>query len=131
MSSRAQGSCAELTSPPRSTTLSSPTPARLSIKMQQLHLLCFSLLVIGCILDVHGGNNVLDCCLRTKETPIPWRIVQDYRLQLVQDGCNIPATVFITTKGKRLCAPLQAPWVVQLQKKLDASPARKARPQGK
>ncbi|KAK2512166.1 C-C motif chemokine 19 [Columba guinea] len=51
------------------------------------------LLVIGCILDVHGGNNVLDCCLRTKETPIPWRIVQDYRLQLVQDGCNIPATV--------------------------------------
>lgn len=51
MSSRAQGSCAELTSPPRSTTLSSPTPARLSIKMQQLHLLCFSLLVIGCILD--------------------------------------------------------------------------------
>lgn len=51
MSSRAQGSCAELTSPPRSTTLSSPAPARLSIKMQQLPLLCFSLLVIGCILD--------------------------------------------------------------------------------
>ncbi|OPJ75416.1 C-C motif chemokine 19 [Patagioenas fasciata monilis] len=87
--------------------------------------------MVGRILDVHGGNNVLDCCLRTKETPIPWRIVQDYRLQLVQDGCNIPATVFITTKGKRLCAPPQAPWVVQLQKKLDASHARKARLEGK
>lgn len=42
---------------------------------------------------VHGGNNVLDCCLRTSEMPIPRRIVQDYRLQLVQDGCNIPAAV--------------------------------------
>uniref|UniRef100_A0A663FCZ7 Chemokine interleukin-8-like domain-containing protein n=1 Tax=Aquila chrysaetos chrysaetos TaxID=223781 RepID=A0A663FCZ7_AQUCH len=85
------------------------------------HLLCF--LSEG----VHGGNNVLDCCLRTSETPIPWRIVQDYRLQLVQDGCDIPAAVFITAKGKRLCAPLQAPWVVRLQEKLDASFARKVR----
>ncbi|XP_008943005.1 PREDICTED: C-C motif chemokine 19, partial [Merops nubicus] len=75
--------------------------------------------------DGHGANNVLDCCLRTKETPIPRRIVQYYRLQLVQDGCDIPAAVFITTKGKRLCAPLQAPWVVRLQEKLDASSARR------
>ncbi|KFV06140.1 C-C motif chemokine 19, partial [Pterocles gutturalis] len=74
---------------------------------------------------VHGGNNVLDCCLRTRETPIPRRIVQDYRLQLVQDGCDIAAAVFITTKGKRLCAPLQAPWVVRLQEKLDGISARK------
>ncbi|XP_029860684.1 C-C motif chemokine 19-like [Aquila chrysaetos chrysaetos] len=99
--------------------------------MQQPHLLCLSLLLLGHILDVHGGNNVLDCCLRTSETPIPWRIVQDYRLQLVQDGCDIPAAVFITAKGKRLCAPLQAPWVVRLQEKLDASFARKAKPRGK
>ncbi|NXK09879.1 CCL19 protein, partial [Herpetotheres cachinnans] len=76
---------------------------------------------------VHGGNNVLDCCLRTSDMPIPQRIVQDYRLQLVQDGCNIPAAVFITTKGKRLCAPPQAPWVVRLQEKLDANSARKVR----
>ncbi|NXH22449.1 CCL19 protein, partial [Bucco capensis] len=74
---------------------------------------------------VHSGNNVLDCCLRTSENPIPWRIVQDYQLQLVQDGCDIPAAVFITTKGKRLCAPLSAPWVVRLQEKLKASSARK------
>ncbi|NXF34652.1 CCL19 protein, partial [Nyctibius bracteatus] len=74
---------------------------------------------------VHGGNNVFDCCLRTSEKPIPRRIVQDYRLQLVQDGCDIPAVVFITMKGKRLCAPPQAPWVVHLQEKLDASSARK------
>ncbi|OXB79212.1 UNVERIFIED_CONTAM: hypothetical protein H355_006671 [Colinus virginianus] len=42
---------------------------------------------------VYAGNNVLDCCLRTSEKPIPRRIVQDYRMQLVQDGCDIPATV--------------------------------------
>ncbi|XP_030326437.1 C-C motif chemokine 19-like [Strigops habroptila] len=93
--------------------------------MQKLQLLCLSLLMLGCILDVHGGNNVLDCCLRTKDTLIPRRIVQDYWLQLVQDGCDIPAAVFITTKGKRLCAPPQAPWVLRLQQKLDASFARK------
>ncbi|XP_005060438.1 PREDICTED: C-C motif chemokine 19 [Ficedula albicollis] len=96
--------------------------------MQCLHLLCLSLLLLGRILDVHGGNNVLDCCLRTRETPIPARIVQDYRLQLVQDGCNIPAAVFITTKDKRLCAPLHSPWVIRLQEKVDA---RRRKPQGK
>ncbi|XP_008496437.1 C-C motif chemokine 19 [Calypte anna] len=99
--------------------------------MQQLHLLCLSLLVLRLILDVQGGNNVLDCCLRTRETHIPARIVRDYRLQLVQDGCDIPAAVFITTKGKRLCAPPQAPWVLRLQAKLKTSSARRANPQGK
>ncbi|XP_051498698.1 uncharacterized protein LOC127395591 [Apus apus] len=131
ISSREQGSCAELTSPVWNTVASSPSSARLSSKMQQLHLLCLILLVLGCVLDVHGGNNVLDCCLRTRETPIPRRIVQDYRVQLVEDGCNTPAAVFITTKGKRLCAPLQAPWVIRLIEKLDTSSARKAKPQGK
>ncbi|NXP83847.1 CCL19 protein, partial [Passerina amoena] len=76
---------------------------------------------------VHGGNNVLDCCLRTSEAPIPRRIVRDYWLQLVQDGCDIPAAVFITTKGKRLCAPLHSPWVIRLQESLDASSARRVR----
>ncbi|NWV21012.1 CCL19 protein, partial [Origma solitaria] len=76
---------------------------------------------------VHGGNNVLDCCLRTSETPIPRRIVQDYQLQLVQDDCDIPAAIFITTKGKRLCAPLHSPWVIRLQERLDASSARRVR----
>ncbi|XP_037981800.1 C-C motif chemokine 19-like [Motacilla alba alba] len=99
--------------------------------MQQLQLLCFSLLLLGHTLDVHSSNNVLDCCLRTSEAPIPWWIVQDYRLQLVQDGCDIPAAVFITTKGKRLCAPLHSPWVIRLQERLDASPAKRGKPQGK
>ncbi|KAM9367400.1 C-C motif chemokine 19-like [Phaethornis superciliosus] len=93
--------------------------------MQQLYLLCLSLLVPRLILNVQGGNNVLDCCLGTRETPIPPRIVRDYRLQLVQDGCDIPAAVFITTKGKRLCAPPQAPWVRRLQAKLRISSARR------
>uniref|UniRef100_A0A493SYH8 Chemokine interleukin-8-like domain-containing protein n=1 Tax=Anas platyrhynchos platyrhynchos TaxID=8840 RepID=A0A493SYH8_ANAPP len=74
---------------------------------------------------VHGGNNVLDCCLRTSENPIPRRIVQRYQIQLVQDGCEIPANVFITVRGKRLCAPLEAPWAVRLREKLDSGSARK------
>ncbi|XP_066038403.1 C-C motif chemokine 19 [Chamaea fasciata] len=99
--------------------------------MQRRHLLCLSLLLLGHILNGHGGNNVLDCCLRTSDMPIPRRIVQDYRLQLVQDGCDIPATVFITTKGKRLCAPLHSSWVIRLQERLDASSAKRGKPQGK
>ncbi|NWV71074.1 CCL19 protein, partial [Malurus elegans] len=75
----------------------------------------------------HGGINVLDCCLRTRETPIPRWIVQDYRLQLVQDGCAIPAAIFITTKGKRLCAPPHSQWVIRLQERLEASSARRVR----
>ncbi|NXA76689.1 CCL19 protein, partial [Thryothorus ludovicianus] len=74
---------------------------------------------------VRSGNNVLDCCLRTSETPIPRRIVQDYQLQLVQDGCDIPAVIFITTKGKRLCAPLYSPWVIRLQERLNASSSKR------
>ncbi|XP_005143523.1 C-C motif chemokine 19 [Melopsittacus undulatus] len=99
--------------------------------MQKLQLLCLCLLVLGCILDVHGGNNVFDCCLGTRDNPIPSRIVRSYRLQLVQDGCDIPAAVFITTRGKRLCAPPQAQWVLKLQEKLNAKFARKAKHQGK
>ncbi|NWW04598.1 CCL19 protein, partial [Oreocharis arfaki] len=73
---------------------------------------------------VHCGNNVLDCCLRTRETPIPWRIVQDYWLQLAQDGCNVSAAVFITMKGKHLCAPLHSPWVIRLLERLNAKRVR-------
>ncbi|XP_062456098.1 C-C motif chemokine 19 [Rhea pennata] len=98
--------------------------------MQHPNLLCLGLLVLGCVLNVSGGNNVVDCCLRTSENPIPWWIVQDYRIQLVQDGCVIPATVFITMRGKHLCAPLQAPWVIRLREKLDTSSTRKAKSQG-
>uniref|UniRef100_A0A8V0Y6W8 C-C motif chemokine ligand 19 n=1 Tax=Gallus gallus TaxID=9031 RepID=A0A8V0Y6W8_CHICK len=79
--------------------------------MQRLHVLCLSLLVLRCVLHVYAGNNVLDCCLRTSEKPIPWRIVQDYRMQLVQDGCDIPATVS-QIKAIRLCrsvCPAPAP----------------------
>ncbi|XP_030113653.2 C-C motif chemokine 19 isoform X2 [Taeniopygia guttata] len=95
--------------------------------MQRVHLLCFSLLLPGHILDVHSRSNVLDCCLRTSEVPIPWWIVQDYWLQLVQDGCDIDAAVFITTKGKCLCAPLHSPWVIRLQKRLDATFAKRGK----
>uniref|UniRef100_A0A8V5GFG2 Uncharacterized protein n=1 Tax=Melopsittacus undulatus TaxID=13146 RepID=A0A8V5GFG2_MELUD len=87
------------------------------------HLLCF----VGKSQRVHGGNNVFDCCLGTRDNPIPSRIVRSYRLQLVQDGCDIPAAVFITTRGKRLCAPPQAQWVLKLQEKLNAKFARKVR----
>ncbi|KFQ38007.1 C-C motif chemokine 19, partial [Mesitornis unicolor] len=73
---------------------------------------------------VNGHNYALDCCLKTRDTPIPWRRVQDYRLQQVQDGCDFPAVVFVTVKGRRICAPVVSPWVSRLQEKVDARKVR-------
>ncbi|NXJ79236.1 CCL19 protein, partial [Trogon melanurus] len=66
----------------------------------------------------HSGK--YNCCLPRTEMPIPrWR-VRDYQFQLEQDGCDFPAVVFITIKGKPICAPVESPWAVGLQVRLNA-----------
>uniref|UniRef100_A0A8C4WFK7 C-C motif chemokine n=1 Tax=Gopherus evgoodei TaxID=1825980 RepID=A0A8C4WFK7_9SAUR len=62
-----------------------------------------------------GSNDALDCCLRTSHVPIPRKIVLDYVVQRIPDGCPIHAVVFITVRGKQLCAPPHAHWVRQPQ----------------
>ncbi|XP_041131192.1 C-C motif chemokine 19-like [Polyodon spathula] len=79
------------------------------------------LLIAATLWCYSEGNNdgVIDCCLSTSNVPIPWKIVTSYRDQRVQEGCAIPATVFITTKQMALCAPPTAKWVKKLKSKLD------------
>ncbi|XP_048845863.1 C-C motif chemokine 20-like [Brienomyrus brachyistius] len=57
-----------------------------------------------------------DCCLRyvaavKKSTR---RTVVRYKKQEVDGGCNIPAIVFITKRGKSFCADPKEQWVKKL-----------------
>ncbi|XP_036381856.1 C-C motif chemokine 19-like [Megalops cyprinoides] len=65
-----------------------------------------------------------DCCLSTKDKRIPHKVVVSYKMQTVEEGCPIPATLFITKKEFRLCAPLPSGnnWVAQLISRLSNDP---------
>ncbi|XP_042309649.1 C-C motif chemokine 19-like [Sceloporus undulatus] len=82
-------------------------------------LLCLLALSFWIILQVSGHSQVMDCCVRTSPIPIPAKIVRSYREQHVQEGCLLQAVVFITFRGKHLCAPSHAWWVKHLKVRLD------------
>ncbi|XP_055488059.1 C-C motif chemokine 20-like [Leucoraja erinacea] len=73
------------------------------------------------------GRSVNDCCLMTANVPIPIRIVKAYTIQKAGNGCSINAIVFLTKKGKRLCAPPKEKWAIKLMKTLN----RKSKKRGK
>ncbi|KAJ8392785.1 hypothetical protein AAFF_G00072690 [Aldrovandia affinis] len=81
------------------------------------------LLLVAVICSYAAANTeeALDCCLSTKDKNIPHRLVKTYSIQTVAGGCRIPATLFITKKGVRLCAPpaKKSRWVAKLIKRLD------------
>lgn len=85
---------------------------------RSLVLLGLAALFLQSLLPVSGTNNALDCCLRTSSTPIPRKLLLGYEVQRRQDGCPIHAIVFITMRGRRLCAPPHAYWVHHLMEKL-------------
>ncbi|XP_048044838.1 C-C motif chemokine 19a.2 isoform X2 [Megalobrama amblycephala] len=67
-----------------------------------------TLLVITAVLwgNIEAFSDAaVDCCLTTKDTRIPIQIVASYFHQTTDSGCAIAATVFITKKDKKLCAP--------------------------
>ncbi|XP_019373866.1 PREDICTED: uncharacterized protein LOC109298272 [Gavialis gangeticus] len=72
-----------------------------------------------------------DCCLRLSAKRIPPWTLQSYSVQSLETGCLVPAVMFITRWGKKLCAPPDAPWVPTLMKKLDEDPQAVAKPQQK
>nr|XP_056705076.1 C-C motif chemokine 19-like [Euleptes europaea] len=82
-------------------------------------LLCLLALSCCSTLQVTGYYQVMDCCLRTSPYPIPIKVLRGYRDQQIQQGCPIRAVVFITVRGKQLCAPPHASWVKELKKRLD------------
>ncbi|XP_015282286.1 PREDICTED: C-C motif chemokine 19-like [Gekko japonicus] len=90
--------------------------------MARLQWLLLGLVAFTCccsLLQVAGYYQVTDCCLRTSWRPIPYKILRSYREQHIQEGCLVRAVVFITVKGRQLCAPPHLPWVKQLKERLD------------
>ncbi|XP_018953023.1 C-C motif chemokine 3-like [Cyprinus carpio] len=66
------------------------------------------------------SDTAADCCLTTKDTRIPIQIVASYFQQTTESGCPIPATVFITKKDKKLCAPPEKnSWITRIITHLD------------
>ncbi|KAF5897679.1 C-C motif chemokine 19-like, partial [Clarias magur] len=62
-----------------------------------------------------------DCCLLTVDKKIPQNWVKSYYIQTQVAGCRLPATVFVTKKGKHLCAPpaTKNNWVKKLINQLN------------
>uniref|UniRef100_A0A671L7A9 C-C motif chemokine 20-like n=1 Tax=Sinocyclocheilus anshuiensis TaxID=1608454 RepID=A0A671L7A9_9TELE len=57
-----------------------------------------------------------DCCLTTSDRRIPQRVVTSFTIQTGDEACRIPATIFVTKKGLKLCAPFPSKnnWVSKL-----------------
>ncbi|XP_029625380.1 C-C motif chemokine 19 [Salmo trutta] len=82
-----------------------------------------ALLLLTSVLWSHAAANTdeaMDCCLTTTDAKLPRRVVKSFSIQTVSGGCRIPATVFVTRKNLRLCAPpaKNNNWVTKLIKQL-------------
>ncbi|MCI4392831.1 hypothetical protein PGIGA_G00150410 [Pangasianodon gigas] len=76
--------------------------------------------IMSITMDVSLGEQALDCCLKVSHHKIPKRIVACYQEQHKGDGCFINAVVFRTRKGRDLCAPPEADWVIDLKNVVDS-----------
>ncbi|KAK7172692.1 hypothetical protein R3I93_002727 [Phoxinus phoxinus] len=82
-----------------------------------------TLLVIAAVLwgNIEAfSDTAVDCCLTTNDTRIPKQIVASYFHQTIDSGCPIEATIFITKKGRKLCAPSEKNgWISKIISHLD------------
>ncbi|XP_015416042.1 PREDICTED: C-C motif chemokine 19 isoform X1 [Myotis davidii] len=74
-----------------------------------------------------GANDAEDCCLSVALHPIPGNIVRAFRHLHIQDGCRVPAVVFTTKRGRKLCAPPDQPWVDRIIRRLEKKAAKNKR----
>ncbi|XP_043933455.1 C-C motif chemokine 19-like [Protopterus annectens] len=74
------------------------------------------------------GNIAVDCCLDVSQAKIPVHIIKDFHLQTTDNGCQIPAVVFITKKNRQLCAPDKSSWVLELMRKVKRNCQKQKKP---
>ncbi|XP_053332194.1 C-C motif chemokine 19-like [Clarias gariepinus] len=93
---------------------------RNSVTVQAGGLLLLSLLFIFWN-SAGATDGAQDCCLTTVDKKIPQNLVKSYYVQTQVAGCRLSATVFVTKKGKHLCAPpaTKNNWVKKLINKLN------------
>ncbi|XP_068604789.1 C-C motif chemokine 20 [Brachionichthys hirsutus] len=85
-----------------------------------LNTLFFLLLISGLCLAL-GQVTYGDCCLSyvEKMSLSTQKHAVNYRRQVTDGDCNIPAVILIMRKGRVLCADPKEKWVVQLMRKID------------
>ncbi|XP_056592979.1 C-C motif chemokine 19b [Triplophysa dalaica] len=68
-----------------------------------------------------------DCCLTTSDRRIPKRVVTSFTIQTGDGPCKIPATVVVTKRGFKLCAPFpsESSWVTELIDNIISGPKPK------
>ncbi|MCJ8742780.1 hypothetical protein PDJAM_G00086230 [Pangasius djambal] len=93
---------------------------RNSVTVQAAALLLLALLFI-CWNAAEASDRAPDCCLTTVDKKIPQNLVKSYYIQTQEMGCRVLATVFVTKKGKQLCAPpaTKNNWVKKLISKMN------------
>ncbi|KAK9538738.1 hypothetical protein VZT92_003890 [Zoarces viviparus] len=57
-------------------------------------------------------------------SPRTRRHAVEYRKQVVDGGCNIPAVIFTMKRGRELCTDPKATWVRDLMKNIDDKGAK-------
>uniref|UniRef100_A0A8C1ZH51 Chemokine (C-C motif) ligand 19b n=1 Tax=Cyprinus carpio TaxID=7962 RepID=A0A8C1ZH51_CYPCA len=72
-------------------------------------------------------DGAADCCLNTSNRRIPQKVVKSFTIQTGDGPCRIPATIFVTKKGLKLCAPFPSDdnWVSPLIDYILAGPVKK------
>ncbi|KAL6104040.1 ccl25 [Pungitius sinensis] len=90
------------------------------------------LLGLSCVCLSLAQTTFEDCCYTyMKKTQRIQRQAVKYRQQVVDGGCNIPATILTLRTRRVVCVDPHAPWVVHLIKKIDKKKGKHDRYQPK
>ncbi|KAM3605370.1 uncharacterized protein V6R79_024522 [Siganus canaliculatus] len=90
----------------------------------------FFLLITSCLCLALAQVAIEDCCLKydKKIRHGIQKYAVDYRWQVPDGSCNIPAIVFTMRKGRVVCADPKNWWVENLMKKIDQQKSGVKRP---
>ncbi|TKS79503.1 C-C motif chemokine 25 [Collichthys lucidus] len=88
----------------------------------------FFLLTISCLSLALAQVTYDDCCLKyvKQMNHKTQKHAVDYRMQLTDGSCNIPAVIFTMRKKRVFCTDPKEAWVQKLMKKIDAKKFQKA-----
>ncbi|XP_068594301.1 C-C motif chemokine 25 [Cebidichthys violaceus] len=90
----------------------------------------FFLLILSCLCLALAQTTYEDCCFKYVRTMSrrTQRHAVEYRQQVVDGGCNIPAVIFTMKRGRELCTDPKEKWVEELMKKIDEKGAKSKKP---
>ncbi|MBN3326756.1 CCL20 protein, partial [Atractosteus spatula] len=76
------------------------------------------LAVLMTLTSVAESQSPVSCCVSYSEKPIPLKIIKDYRIQDTKEYCNINAVLFLTVRGRQICANPKDKWVMTAIQKI-------------